>query len=94
MLKYISWDDWEFMMSIRSTITTQVVEIATRQKKVLAPLTDDLPLLESGLDSLCLAVLVASLEDTLDLDPFGDEGAGGFPVTFGDFVKLYENAAA
>jgi acyl carrier protein len=81
-------------MSIRSTITDQVVEIARRQKKVLAPLTDDLPLLESGLDSLCLAVLVAALEDTLDLDPFNDEDAGGFPVTFGDLIKLYENAAA
>ena len=43
MLKYISWD-WEVTMSIRSTITTQVAEIARRQKKVLAPLTDDLPL--------------------------------------------------
>jgi acyl carrier protein len=84
----------ELRMSIRSTITAQVIEVARRQKKVLAPLTDDLPLLESGLDSLCLAVLVAALEDALDLDPFGDEGAGGFPVTFGDFIELYENAAA
>lgn len=94
VLKYTSWDDREPAMSIRSTITAQVIEIAKRQKKALAPLTDDLPLLESGLDSLCLAVLVASLEDHLDLDPFADEGVGGFPVTFGDFVKLYENAAA
>ena len=81
-------------MSIRSTITTEIVEIAKRQKKVLAPLTDELPLLESGLDSLCIAVLVASLEDMLDLDPFGDEGTAGFPVTLGDFIRLYENAAA
>jgi acyl carrier protein len=81
------------MSIIRSTITAQVIDIARRQKKKLAPLTDELPLLESGLDSLCLAVLVAALEDTLDLDPFADEAAGGFPVTFGDFVKLYENAA-
>jgi acyl carrier protein len=56
-------------------------------------LTDDLPLLDSGLDSLCMAVLVASLEDTLDLDPFADENIDGFPVTLGDFIKLYENAA-
>jgi acyl carrier protein len=82
------------MMSIRSTITEQIIEIAQRQKKTLAPLTDDLPLLESGLDSLCIAVLVAALDDTLDLDPFGDDGNAGFPVTLGDFIKLYENAAA
>jgi hypothetical protein len=81
-------------MSIRATITDQIIEIAQRQKKTLAPLSDDLPLLESGLDSLCIAVLVASLDDCLDLDPFGDDGSAGFPVTLGDFIKLYENAAA
>jgi acyl carrier protein len=80
-------------MSIRSNIMAEIVDIASRQKKVLAPLTDDLPLLESGLDSLCLAVLVASLEDKLDIDPFVEEDAAGFPVTLGDFIKLYENAA-
>ena len=80
-------------MTIRSTITAEIVDVAKRQKKILAPLTDDLPLLESGLDSLCLAVLVAALEDKLDLEPFALEGAGGFPVTLGDFIKLYENAA-
>jgi acyl carrier protein len=81
-------------VSIRSTITEQIIEIAGRQKKTLAPLTDDLPLLESGLDSLCIAILVAALDDTLDLDPFGDENNTAFPVTLGDFIKLYENAAA
>ena len=81
-------------MSIRSTITEQITQIAQRQKKKLAPLTDDLPLLESGLDSLCIAVLVASLDDTLDIDPFGDDGDVAFPVTLGDFIKLYENASA
>jgi len=81
-------------MSIRSTIIAEIIEIARRQKKALAPLTDDLPLLESGLDSLCLAVLVATLEDSLDLDPFAEEGAAGFPVTLGDFIKLYENVCA
>ena len=48
----------------------------------------------SGLDSLCIAILVANLEDELELDPFaaGDEVA--IPVTLGDFIRLYENAAA
>lgn len=81
-------------MSIRSTITAQIIEIAKRQQKTLAPLTDDLPLLESGLDSLCLAVLVATLDDSLDLDPFANDNPAGFPVTLGDFIMLYENAAA
>jgi hypothetical protein len=79
---------------IRSTILSKIQEIAAQQRKVLAPLTDSLPLLESGLDSLCLAVLVASLDDQLDLDPFGAEGLNAFPVTLGEFIRLYENAAA
>ncbi len=81
-------------MSIRSTITEQIIRIAEQQKKRLAPLTDSLPLLESGLDSLCIAVLVASLDDQLGLDPFGGEGHVPFPVTLGDFITLYENAAS
>ena len=31
---------------------------------------DDLVLLDSGLDSLCFAILVARLEDELGVDPF------------------------
>ena len=43
------------------------------QNKTLAVLSDDLPLMESGLDSLCIAVLVASLDDELELDPFSSD---------------------
>ena len=50
--------------------------------------------MESGLDSLCLAVLVASLDDALELDPFCRRTRSWpFPVTLGDFIHLYENAA-
>ena len=81
-------------MPIRAVILEQIETIARQQGKRLAPLADDLPLLESGLDSLCIAILVANLEDELELDPFaaGDEVA--IPVTLGDFIRLYENAAA
>jgi acyl carrier protein len=50
--------------------------------------------LESGLDSLCFAMIVASLEDVLGVDPFSADEEFSFPVTFGDFVESYENAAA
>jgi hypothetical protein len=82
------------MMPIRSTILAQIVEIAEHQKKRLAPLSDNLPLLDSGLDSLCIAVLVASLDDQLDLDPFSNSDNLTLPVTLGEFIALYENAAA
>jgi hypothetical protein len=81
-------------MSIRSTIIEQINEIAEQQKKTLVPLTDNLPLLRSGLDSLCLAILVAALDDGIGLDPFSGDGNVPFPVTLGDFIALYENAAA
>ena len=62
-------------------------------KKTLAPLNDNLVLVESGLDSLCFAILVARLEDQLGVDPFTASDDVQFPVTFGDFVRLYDNAA-
>ena len=81
-------------MSIRSDIIAKLKEVAAEQDKPLAPLKDDLPLIESGLDSLCLAVVVARLEDTLGVDPFSSAASQGssFPATVGEFIKFYENA--
>ena len=81
-------------MSVRSEVLAQFTLVAEEQNKTLAPLVDDLPLLESGLDSLCFAVIVARLEDALGLDPFTTAEDTPFPVTLGEFVKSYENAAA
>jgi acyl carrier protein len=66
-------------------------EVAREHGKILAPLKDDLVLAECGLDSLGFAVLVARLEDTLGVDPFTAAEEAVFPVTLGDFVKVYEN---
>jgi acyl carrier protein len=71
----------------------QIEEIAREHGKILAPLRDDLVLVDSGLDSLGFAVLVARLEDKLGVDPFSAAEDAMFPVTFGDFVKVYEHAA-
>jgi acyl carrier protein len=81
-------------MSIRSDITTLFEQVAQEQDKKLVPISDDLGLLESGLDSLCFAIIVARLEDMLGIDPFSSAEDISFPVTVGDFIKLYENAAA
>jgi len=81
------------MMSVRTTIASQFEQVAREQKKSLAPLSDDLVLLESGLDSLCFAIIVARLEDALGVDPFSAAEDAEFPVTLGDFVKFYEDAA-
>jgi hypothetical protein len=77
----------------RSTIIAQFEQVAREQGKKLAPLCDNLVLLESGLDSLCMAIIVVRLEDSLGLDPFSAAEDLDLPVTLGDFVKLYEHAA-
>jgi acyl carrier protein len=78
-------------MSVKLTIVDQMEKIAREHGKILAPLRDDLILLDSGLDSLGFAVLVARLEDRLGVDPFTASEDAMFPVTFADFVKVYEN---
>ena len=78
-------------MSVRSTVISQFEHVAAEQHRVLARLSDDLMLLDSGLDSLSFAIIVARLEDALGFDPFDVNEEVKFPVTFGDFVKLYEN---
>ena len=80
-------------MSIKSVIISQIQGVTREHGVDLPPLTDDLRLLDSGFDSLTLAILVARLEDALGLDPFS--ASDNFPsvVTFGDFLRLYEKAA-
>jgi acyl carrier protein len=77
-------------MSVRSTVVSQFEQVALEQRRALAPLSDNLRLLDSGLDSLSFALIVARLENALGFDPFDVSGDIKFPVTFGDFVKLYE----
>jgi acyl carrier protein len=71
-------------MSVRSRITLQFESVAKEQNQKLPPLSDDLVLLESGLDSLCFAVIVARLEDELGIDPFTASEDIEFQVTVKD----------
>ena len=80
-------------MNVRAEIENQFKIVAQEHDKRLAPLADDLELGDSGLDSLCFAVVVVRLEAALGLDPFSDSEDASFPVTFGEFVRFYENAA-
>ncbi len=80
-------------MSNRSTIIAQIEQVAAEQKKTLAPLVDDMPLLDSGLDSLCFAILVARLEDLVGVDPFTTSEDGAFPNTLGELIAFYDGAS-
>ena len=77
-------------MSVREVIESEFRRVASEQKRKLAPLAENLKLIDSGLDSLSFALIVARLEDALGFDPFDTDNDVKFPVTFGEFVKLYD----
>lgn len=81
-------------MSVKATVISEIRRITEGDRKSLPPLTDDLVLLDSGLDSLGIAILVARLEETLGFDPFTEADDVAYPVTLGDFIRFYEHAAA
>jgi acyl carrier protein len=80
-------------MSVKDAVLSVFQKVAIEQGRVLAPLSDGLRLVDCGLDSLSFAIVVASLEDTLGVDPFTAERYVEFPVTLGEFVKLYDRPA-
>lgn len=78
-------------MSVRETVALHFQQVAGEQKRKLASLSDGLRLVDSGLDSLSFALIVVRLEEALGFDPFDTNEDLTFPVTFGEFVRLYEN---
>jgi hypothetical protein len=79
-------------MSIRETVISQFENVRRNSKKHLPPLTDDLILLDSGIDSLGVAIVVTRLEEALGVDPFTESDIAAPPVTLGEFIQLYERA--
>lgn len=82
------------MKTIR-TITEKLFREALETADVKPPdsFTDDLVLLQSGLDSLGFAILVTQLENELGYDPFTMMEEAVYPSTFGEFVAIYERFA-
>ncbi|WP_104401015.1 acyl carrier protein [Vibrio penaeicida] len=56
---------------------------------LIGELNDDTVLLESGLDSLGFAILVARLEEELEYDPFTMMDEPVYPTTFKEFLDIY-----
>lgn len=80
-------------MSTRDRIFTAMEQVAAEHGKPLKPLAESVPLLETGLDSLCFAILIARLEGEFGTDPFTSSEEIAFPTTVGDLVALYDAAA-
>jgi hypothetical protein len=79
-------------MSVRSEILDQFNQVGHEQGKRLGLLSDELPLLDLGLDSLSFAIVVSRLETVLGVDPFSENEDAPFPVKLGEFIRFYENA--
>ncbi len=75
-------------MCIRSEILDQFKQVAFEQDKRLGPLSDELPLLDLGLDSLCFAIIVSRLETVLGVDPFSENTRRSLPCEAGRVYTL------
>ncbi|WP_322003678.1 acyl carrier protein [Marinobacter alexandrii] len=81
-------------MSCREKVLELFFEaLESTESELNGELQDDTVLLDSGLDSLGFAILVARLEEELGFDPFVEMEEAVYPTTFGEFVAIYENRA-
>lgn len=79
---------------LQKKITDAMQEIANDMGQDLTcNLCPDSVLLETGLDSLGFARLVAHLEDELGYDPFGLMEEPFYPRTLRELVGIYEKYA-
>ena len=81
------------MKNLREKITTAIQETADMRGTQIGILTDEIALLESGLDSLGFAILVARLEEELGYDPFVMMDVPVYPRTLSEFVEIYQRFA-
>ncbi len=76
---------------MRTLILQTMAEVAESADCTLVDdLGDATVLLESGLDSLGFAILVARLEEELGRDPFTEQEEVVYPRTLGEFIAIYE----
>ncbi|WP_413432505.1 acyl carrier protein [Crateriforma spongiae] len=79
-------------MSHKKTLLEVIGEVAAESDKQLGDdFGNETVLLESGLDSLDFAIIVARLEERLGEDPFAVMEEPVYPKTFADFVKIYDD---
>ena len=81
------------MKDLREKITTAIQETADLRGTEVVVLVDETVLLESGLDSLGFAILVARLEEELGYDPFVLMDVPVYPRTLSEFVEIYQRFA-
>lgn len=82
-------------MTLRETIIAALRNVAELTSTTLVdPLTDETVLLQSGLDSMGFAILVAQLEENMQFDPFAMTDEPIYPRTLGEFIAFYERMSS
>ena len=81
------------MNALRDKIVLAIEETADIRGTEVGALLDETVLLESGLDSLGFAILVARLEEELGYDPFVMMQEPVYPRTMGEFIEIYQRFA-
>lgn len=77
-------------MEVKDVVRKSFIEILDENNIVLDDFNNTTVLLETGLDSLSFAILVAKLEEKLGYDPFVLLEEPFYPRTYGEFVGIYE----
>ncbi|HMO94010.1 MAG TPA: acyl carrier protein [Pirellulaceae bacterium] len=79
---------------MRDVILNAMRQVAAETDcKLVSVIEDNSVLLETGIDSLGFAILVARLEEELGYDPFVMMEEPTYPRTFGEFVEIYQRFA-
>ncbi|MCF2948131.1 acyl carrier protein [Paraglaciecola aquimarina] len=78
-------------MNLEQKIKQAMQEVAELGDcQLVEPIQPNTLLLESGLDSLGYAMLVAQLEEDLGIDPFTELAIEIYPSTFAEFLAIYQ----
>ncbi len=78
------------MSILRNKIIKAIHESAEIRGAKVTALLNETILLESGLDSLGFAILVAKLEEEFGIDPFVLMDQPTYPRTLNEFIQIYE----
>lgn len=81
------------MLSTESVVRDMLIELLEEDGIPVPAIDSDTVLLDTGLDSLGLAVLVTRLETTLGYDPFSLMTEASYPRTLAEFVGIYDKYA-
>lgn len=76
-------------MVSRERILHEIFQFCTENKIPFDDTKMDIPIFETGLDSLDFAALVARLETTFGIDPFRSASEAFYPETLEAFVSAY-----